>query len=294
MIIVKIMGGLTSQIHKYSMGKALAIKHNIPFKLDLSWFEDTTKTDTHWPYQLNYFNIQADIASQEEIHTLKGSATYNTWARRIKYYSGINLHKKSYVNESFLSVEEFKQLGNATYLDGEWAGFQYFSGYEKEILEDLKLKISLSQHVNLLLDEITAINAVSLHIRRGDYISHEGASTFHCICTLEYYDQAITYIINHVKNPKFFIFSDDIPWVKKNLKYPVESIFIENNQNFEDLILMSKCKHNIIANSGFSLWGSWLNVYDKKVIIAPKKWVLDENINTILLNDLIQKEWKLF
>lgn len=290
MIIVKIIGGLTSQMHKYALGKALALQHNVPLKLDLSWFENNNKTDTPWPYQLSYFNIKADIATPQEINSLRGNATL---ARRIQYYLGINLYKKSYVNKNFISFQEFKQLGNTVYLEGEWAGFQYFSGYEKEILKDLTLTVPLSPNVNLLLDEIGAVNAVSLHVRRGDYISNKGASEFHCICPLEYYDKAIAYMMEHVENPKFFIFSDDIDWVKENLKYPSDSTFIEKNQNFEDLLLMSKCKYNIIANSGFSVWGSWLNTYDKKIVIAPKKWVTDEKINTVLLHNLIQKEWKI-
>lgn len=81
-------------MHKYALGKVLALKHNVPLKLDLSWFDDKEKTDTAWPYQLEFYGIKEDIATPEEIKKLKGSDRYCTFARRVKHYLGLDIYKR--------------------------------------------------------------------------------------------------------------------------------------------------------------------------------------------------------
>jgi hypothetical protein len=286
MIIVKLVGGLTSQMHKYSIGRALAIKHNVPLKLDLSWFEDKSKSDTAWSYQLDYFNIKADIATKKEIDKLKGSDFYITLSRRIKYYLGIDIYKKSYVNTSFLPINEFSQLSNNLYIEGEWSGSQYFEQIMEQIKEELTLKANISSKVNTLISNIKSENSISLHIRRGDYISNKYAAQFHSTCTLSYYEKSIKHMNSNVNNPIFYIFSDDIKWAKENLKFDINMKFIDGNRNYEDLLLISSCSHNIIANSGFSWWGGLLNKNENKIIVAPTIWVKDKKLNDKVLNFL--------
>lgn len=284
MIIIKPVGGLTSQMHKYAMGRVLALKHNVALKLDLSWFEDTRKMDTPWPYQLDYFHIKAEKATKAEIRRLKGSDFFNTWARRIKRYLGIDLCKQTYMNQSFLTKEDFFKLGKNIYLEGEWVGFDYFSEYKEEILHDLSLKVPLSLNAQKLLSKIEGENALSMHIRRGDYISNSEAAKFHAICSEQYYQKAIAHIENQVPNFRLYIFSDDIAWAKEHLCFDYDTIYVENTENYEELLLMSACKHNIIANSGFSLWGAWMNNNPFKIVVSPKLWVFDQNVNTKILH----------
>ena len=284
MIIVKIVGGLTSQMHKYALGRVLSLRHDVPLKLDLSWFENELKTDTPWPYQLDMFNIKADIATQTEIDNLKGSERYITFARRVKYYLGLDIYKKSYINTSFLSINKFNKLTKNIYLEGEWSGFKYFEGYEEEIKKDFQYKVEISANAQLLLEKIKNENSIALHIRRGDYISNQDAAKFHTICSLSYYLKAIVYIKERVENPKFYIFSDDIQWAKDKLSGEDSIEFVDGNKNFEDLLLMSNCKHNIIANSGFSMWGSWLNQNLDKIVISPTNWVKDKDLNEMMLS----------
>jgi hypothetical protein len=286
LIIIKIIGGLTSQMHKYALGRVLSLKHNVPLKLDLTWFEDTKKTDTPWPYQLDYFYINADIATKDEINKLKGNDKYITFARRLKYYLGINIYKKSYINTSFLSIDNFNKLGSSVYLDGEWSGFKYFENYQNEIKKDFRYKIKISPEINNILKILQNENSVSLHIRRGDFISHPDATSFHAICGLSYYENSIKYILNRVKSPVFYVFSDDIQWAKEHLNNGYNIKFIEGNTNYEDLLLMSECKHNITANSGFSAWAGWLNSNIEKIVISPTKWVKDGALNETIISSL--------
>jgi hypothetical protein len=126
-----------------------------------------------------------------------------------------------------------------------------------------------------------------LHIRRGDYLTN----IVHNTNKEDYYKNAIKLIEEKVKNPVFYIFSDEIEWVKQNfdIKYP--TVYVDFNDaltNFEDIKLMSSCKHNIIANSSFSWWSAWLNENSNKIVIAPKQWFTDVSRNT---KDIIPKSW---
>ena len=105
---------------------------------------------------------------------------------------------------------------------------------------------------------------------------------------MQYYYDAINIIEKEHKQLTLFIFSDDISWVKKNLKTNYPIIFIEGNKSHEDLTLISLCRHNIIANSTFSWWGAWLNTNPKKIVIAPNQWLTDKTIRT---EDLIPNSW---
>ena len=94
-----------------------------------------------------------------------------------------------------------------------------------------------------------------------------------------------------IEKPVFFVFSDDIEWVKENLNITFPVVYlsgIKNIKSYEELVLMSKCKHNIIANSSFSWWGAWLNTNQKKIVIAPKRWFNDVKLDT---TDLIPENW---
>ncbi|MEI6553564.1 MAG: alpha-1,2-fucosyltransferase, partial [bacterium] len=125
-------------------------------------------------------------------------------------------------------------------------------------------------------------NSISIHIRRGDYISNQEANNFHGSCSIDYYTEAINIIKGKVSNPIFFVFSDDIAWVKENLKSDIVATWVSeyNLDNTEDLLLMSFCKHQIIANSSFSWWGAYLNRNINKIVIAPKKWIANKGYNT--------------
>lgn len=138
-----------------------------------------------------------------------------------------------------------------------------------------------------MLEKIQNTNSVSLHIRRGDYLQCERFIE----CSLKHYYDAIDYIEQQTakKNLTIFCFSDDIQWVKENLKINYETYFVDINKDINsyfDIELMRNCKHNIIANSSFSWWGAWLNENPNKIVIAPTQWYKNEP-----LYDIIPTEW---
>jgi hypothetical protein len=133
-------------------------------------------------------------------------------------------------------------------------------------------------------------NSVSLHVRRGDYVSNPDANKYHGTKGLDYYIAALARVNKSQKDSTVFVFSDDIAWCKKNLKLKAKKVVWVDGKNspIEDIYLMSLCKSNIIANSTFSWWGAWLNSNPKKIVVAPKVWFSDSNIDT---SDLIPADW---
>ena len=281
MIIIKLNGGLGNQLFQYSLGKKLSIKNKDVFKLDLSDFT----VDNPRSYSLGYFNIIENFASDEDINKIKKSGVWKLVDKLKPYCKRSAIKYKGYDFD-----QNILKLSGDFYLDGYWQSEKYFQDIEKIIKEEITLKESLPSKYTELIDKIKNSDSVSVHIRRGDYLSGK-ISKIYAMCPIEYYYKAIEKITGHYPNPHFFIFSDDINWVKQNFNIPYPKIFVSGDneiKNYEELILMSLCKHNIIANSSFSWWGAWLNKNADKIVISPDKWFNDKIGNA---KDLIPKNW---
>ncbi len=278
MIIVKIIGGLGNQMPQYSLGRHLAILNKTNLKLDISTFQ-TYKLHN---YGLNRFNIQASLATPQEIRHLKTS----------KLMSRLGLIKPSHlIEKKHIFDKSILQLRGSFYLEGYWHTEKYFKDIEDIIRNDFQVKETLAGKNKEVADMIVDSNSISLHVRRGDYVTNPINIKIYNTFGLEYYYQAAEFMAQRINNPRFFIFSDDMPWVKENLKLAFPTFYVDHNQadkNYEDLRLMSLCQHNIIANSSFSWWGAWLNNNKNKLVIAPKKLF---NIQELLNNDIIPDEW---
>lgn len=146
------------------------------------------------------------------------------------------------------------------YLEGYWQSEKYFKDIRRVLLKDFTLKKETNNFLKLK-KLITKTNSIGIHVRRGDYVKRAVTGKYHGILNAGYYHKAIGIIRKEVKNPRFFVFSDD----------PAISDF-SGLTSPEELILMSLCEHNIIANSSFSWWGAWLNKNPRKIVIAPRRW----------------------
>lgn len=281
MIIVKIQGGLGNQMFQYAAGKALAIKHNTELKLDINWFSNIEEVHTPRKFELLIFDITENFASNSEIAKFQDK-------KIIKF---VIKNKKRIIEKSFNFDPEILNLPNNVYLEGYWQAENYFKSIEKIIRKDFSFKSHL-EGKNREISKLMQDNSVSLHVRRSDYVNNPETNSFHGTCNLDYYSKAINLIAQKVNNPKIFVFSDDMEWVRKNLNIPYQTYFIEWNKDensFEDMRLMSLCSYNIIANSSFSWWSAWLNQNPDKIVIAPQKWFNLPEINTH--QDLIPEDW---
>lgn len=293
MIIVKLWGGLGNQMFQYAAARRLAHVNSDQLKLDIGWFGREARGDTRRQYELGVLSLAADIASAEESRRLRG-VDRRRWPKIVKrLVSAVGYAApKSYVMESTITFDpEILRLKGDVYLDGYWQSEKYFRDTAGIIRNDLRLKATPQGANAELLREISDGNSVSLHFRRGDYVTNPHAAAHHGIASLDYYAKAIETVRAQVSSPRLYIFSDDQEWVKRNLHTDVPVTYVEGNgpdNAAEDLRLMSACRHHIIANSSFSWWGAWLGSNPDKVVVAPSAWFSAEGADT---SDLIPEGW---
>lgn len=285
MIIIKLKGGLGNQMFQYACAKHLAERNNDVLKLDLGQYRPggTPAGDTVRTYGLDKFAISAQAASEEEIGKIGGRPSFAVrLMRKI-------VNKLRPINSYVFDPKVLDQKGDA-YLVGFFQSEKYFKDIEFIIRNEFQLKDIMGRAAHAALEDIERSNAVSIHIRRGDYVNNKNANAFHGVCSPEYYHQAIELIAKRVDSPKYFVFSDDIEWVKENIEISAPVVYVSNKDiaDHEELVLMSKCKHNIIANSSFSWWGAWLNANPNKIVVVPKQWASDARVNTV---DAVPAAW---
>jgi hypothetical protein len=278
MIIVKLLGGIGNQMFEYAFGRYLALKNKTALKLDAGNL-GRSGSGIIRQYALDVFNIEAELATKAEIKKIKQEPP-GKWLKKIKRQFKINgwLAKKNYLKEVDYPIAELTALGDNVYLEGFFQSEKYFLPAADTIRKDFTLKPELADFNPALLEKIKNSNAVSLHVRRGDYVSDPETQKNHGLLPLEYYQKAKEIISQKIKDPLYFVFSDDLDWCRNNLTMPPGTIFFMG-KDYEDLTLMRNCQHNIIANSSFSWWGAWLNDNPEKIVIAPKQWFANEDIN---------------
>jgi hypothetical protein len=264
MIIVNIKGGLGNQMFQYAFGRAFSIKKSVEMKLDISGYPQQSLRE----YKLNKFKIDEKIATDDEIARLK--YPFGIFSKAGRFFKQRILRNFHINHEPYLL--RFK---DNHYFDGYFQTEKYFLDIRDIILSDFTLADELcpeAKKIEHLIKEATV--PVSIHVRRGDYVSNNDVARAHGGCSPSYYQKAIEEISRMYPGANFFVFSDDIDWVKQNLSFNVSAIHVSNPNimDHEELFLMSQCKHNIVANSSFSWWGAWLNTNPKKTVIAPQKW----------------------
>lgn len=289
MIITRLIGGLGNQLFQYAVGRHLAEIHKTELKINTSGFE-TYKLHKYslWP-----FNIQENFASSQEIESLTAQERVGGESMLARVLRKTLKPAKTHIREKELFSFDPKilRLPDGVYLDGYWQTEKYFVDITGIIRQEATVKFQQTGKDKGLADMIASTESVSLHIRRGDYVSNPKTKQVHGICGIDYYARCVEHIAQIVKNPHFFIFSDDSEWVRTNLKLPYPNTLVDHNdadKNYEDLRLMSQCRYNIIANSSFSWWGAWLNPRKNKLVLAPKRWLAKRGVSYV---DIIPARW---
>lgn len=292
MIIVKLMGGLGNQLFQYAFAKYLATKHGVDLKVDVSELNmDSLHADELIrTLGLKNFNVNLTLATESELKTYRKSKLNKVWDLFL-----LNIpvsFNKLYIREPhFYFYRKAMNAPSDCYLDGYWQSEKYFSEIRNQLLLDFSVVSELSEETKRLVEKVKSQNSVSIHVRRGDYLSIQGNQQIYETCDEAYYLAAMKCIELKNSDCVFYVFSDEPEWFKKNIHtdYSVQYVTHNTGKNsFQDLFLMSLCKHNIIANSSFSWWGAWLNQYADKMVVAPKKWFKNNIKDT---SDLIPKSW---
>jgi len=285
-IVSRLIGGLGNQMFQYAVARAIALRFDVELKLDISGFADYPLRR----YELDQFPISAKLASIMDLSHF-GLRHYqrSDWQHRLRrWITGRDwpVYREPQFNFDPLA----KQLHPPIYLDGYWQSEQYFIDFADILRREFTPQAPLEPENQDIADLIDSVNAVSLHIRRGDYVGNAHTSQYHGTCTLDYYQAAMDHIAGQVASPHFFVFSDELDWARAHLHCHFPMTFVNANspeRGYRDMQLMSRCRHHIVANSSFSWWGAWLNPKQEKIVVAPKKW-FNTGLDT---RDLVPDAW---
>lgn len=290
-IVARVNGGLGNQFFQYAMARALALRHDAELHLDLRFFNRDGE-HTARPFELALTNARfriADAAMLERFSPEPATGAIARAARRVRQ----SLSSIQQVRErSFAFDPSATRIKGDTYVDGHWQSEKYFADHEAAIRAELSFKGPLSMRSSELERAIRNEDcAVSVHVRRGDYVSQAAANAYHGTCEPAYYQQAMETLAQYHRASRYYVFSDDPAWARANVQFDAPVEFVDHNNgadSWQDLQLMSRCRQHVIANSSFSWWGAWLNPARDKRVVAPRRWFRDPAIDT---HDLIPASW---
>lgn len=258
-MIVRLTGGLGNQMFQYAFGLATAQERDEILYIDTFAYVWDRKRS----YVLDQLNVNA-----KKLNILK----------QLKYNFIILFCKKKQEKFEYEHVLFTKQDSNRDneYFFGCWQNVAYFKEIKEQLLGIYTFQCK-NVDVNRMADEISHVDSVAIHVRRGDYAQ---LNNIYVIQSIQYYMDAMKYIEDRINLPQYYFFSDDINWCRDKFKGMDNLHFITGNSTVEDYWLMLRCKHHVIANSTFSWWPAWFSCDDESSInIAPKYWLKDINTN---------------
>jgi len=277
-IVVRQNGGLGNQLFQYAAGsyyaqrygatmrmvhdpakRAFSLGHPRPFLL--SRFSIQSPVSESRPWERIALSTQWQLAPLREL-VVRASGAQFYWEKPAKFYT-------------FLEDLPVESGTRTLYLAGYWQTYKIAGALGSELRAELTFrKQPEGRNLEMLGRIRDARNAVSLHMRRGDYTM---AALGNIALPMEYYKRAIARVKERMDEPTFFVFSDEMEFARANLPAGLKTVFVDHNDNWtahEDLRLMSSCRHHILANSTFSWWGAWLNPSEDKLVLAPRQWHL--------------------
>lgn len=288
-IYVRLQGGLGNQMFQFAAGLALARRHGCPLKLDPRYISSNPARS----YALDGFGVRAEIARPAE---LAAFAADQLWRRRLGKLTGrhdLLLPSGYYLAPHFHFDETFLDHEPPAYLDGYWQSPRYFETVVGEVRAAFAGPADPSRRFEEMRHEIIAAgNAVSIHVRRGDYVTGPAAHKFSGSCTPDYYARAVALMARLVPGATYFVFSDEPDEAGRMLAF-ADPVVIAGTADrpAEDIALMAACRHHIIANSSFSWWAAWLNPSPRKTVIAPRLWFSPDHLRKTHTFDLYPKDW---
>lgn len=294
MIIVKFMGGLGNQMFQYAFGQELSYLYGEDIVYDMSSY----KTDRQRNLALQYFDVdplkdwETVISEKERQKILRKESQYHVLQRLMR-----EIHHSDRVGENLFRY--YASRGYYFNFDPYFyellkvnsenkVAYGYFQGepYFRHCIEKLKSQYVICKKTEMTADEsalqeqIRSSNAVCIHIRVGDYKLHKNRRFD--VCTPSYFQHGIAYLSSKVKNPTYFVFTNDPVTVEMTYNLP-NVVYVRNLKDYQDMRLMMECKHFLISNSTFSWWASYLSSHQEKIIIVPSKWRNNQESDPVLM-----------
>jgi hypothetical protein len=280
MITVRLMGGLGNQMFQFAAGRRLAQHHGVPLRLDLGWFGHQAPGDTPREYELGVFALDGRV-EKAVVDVSEPRNRVEQVRARLRGLRGDRPHVLRQQGTAFQA--EVLDAPDGTHLIGFWGSERYFSDAADIVRADLAPAVALSDASAALAERIAAAPApVSLHVRRGDYLTNANAAGYHGVMGVDYYARAVELVTSRVGGEvQLFAFSDDPDWCAAELPALGHPLTVVRGNDgaaaIEDMLLMAACRHHVIANSTFSWWGAWLDGREGAVVVAPERWALDQD-----------------
>ncbi len=261
MIIVWVAGGLGNQMFQYAFGRAQSMATSRRLRLDLSFFRSNKERN----YELGSLQIRA-----KPLGRVSQALVDRFVAPRYERLKPL-FPLKELLEASFDGT--LPRSARPLYVRGYWQGEPFFRSAADEIRAEFVSRLRPSAKAQRLSSLIDASRSASIHVRRGDHAANQIYQGIHGVLAPHYYQSAVQLVAQQVPHPTFFVFSDDLQWVRANLALPSGTVYADAGlSSVEDLLLMSRCQHHVIANSTFSWWAAWLNTSPIKIIVAPRRW----------------------
>lgn len=275
---VALSGGLGNQLFQYAAARSASLRTRSELVLDTTfyWRQRQRRRDLEI--------VQFPIAGRvDRVPTTLPQLQLAWKSLQTCFGTGRSFRETNYPFDS-----AFERIDTPCRLEGYFQSERYFESHADQIRDELRIPVPSHHAVQELGKEIADSGAISLHVRRGDYVSDPKASSIYSQCSPEYYGQAIEYIGGDLP---VYVFSDDLRWAMENIPKSKRIFFPDidtPNRPMADLWMMSKARHHIIANSTFSWWGAWLGEPDTGITVAPLRWFRDPSQNDV---DLIPSRW---
>lgn len=288
MVIITLKGGLGNQMFQYAAGRGMCNKERLLY--DLSFLNNNSQSSESFTarnFELAIFkNLKAKQLSKLQYKIFLGKRL-----RKMRNFFFPNFYCVQQTDSDF----HFNDIGSSRplLLDGYFQSEKHFSHIRKDLLKEFTFpNVIFNGYTDFGKKISGSENAVSIHIRRGDYLKPLVAE-YHGVLQKSYYEQSIKFVESEISNPEYFIFSDDQNWCVENLQSISNRVTFVNTPSpskaWIDMYLMTKCKHHIIANSSFSWWGAWLSS-GNGITVAPSKW-FNSNAVQYDINDIVPKSW---
>jgi hypothetical protein len=299
-ITVSLIGGLGNQMFQYAAGKALAERHGVPLALDISGFRNYALR----PFLLDRLLVPEAIASvqAEPAERREENFTPAKWKARIDRLLGkarlpkLASSPNEYREPHFHYDPAFEMLGPKVSLFGYFQSERYFNSIAESLRNWLSPREPLGEAAAVALKRIeTSRLPVSVHVRRGDYLK-PGTHEVHGILGETFYRQAFDRLEGMIgRDAEIFIFSDDPAAAEQVLGFipgsRLNHVRGDPERPWEDMALMARCRHHVIANSSFSWWGAWLDPSPDKIVVAPRAWFAATELNKRNTGDLYPAGW---
>jgi hypothetical protein len=300
-ITVSLIGGLGNQMFQYAAGKALAERHGVGLALDISGFRNYALRS----FLLDRLSVPEAIlprASESSAEKTPVSFVRSLWMQRIDRVLGrVGLPKiaaspNQYREPHFHYDSAFEALGPTTSLFGYFQSERYFSSVAEILRDCFSPREPFGAAAAEVLCRIERSRLpVSVHVRRGDYLK-PGTAEVHGILGEPYYREAMSRLEAAIgQDAELFVFSDDAVAAEQLLNFVPMSRLVhvrgDAERPWEDMALMARCQHHVIANSSFSWWGAWLNRWPDKIVVAPCAWFAPAELKKLDTADLYPPGW---